>query len=155
FVSTPRANRFDTNGAGAVRRPFVSKPPTKPVDTNESENPQNSSPFAADFNCVNSVHCVAGGVDLAHTLYLDFETRNIANNPLDRAGAWCYAGDPHTEILTLVYQNGGGEPRLWVPSDGLSGPLASLAADPTIAVVCFGDFEIAIWQHIMVARYRF
>jgi DNA polymerase len=85
---------------------------------------------------------------------LDFETRNTGGCNLTKAGAWRYAADPATEILTLVYQNDE-EPRLWTPPAGLCEPLASLAADPTFTFVCFGDFELVIWDRIMVGRYGF
>jgi DNA polymerase len=93
--------------------------------------------------------------DTANLVFLDFETRNVGVSALAKAGAWCYAGDPHTEILTLVFQNGAGKPRLWVPSDGLSNQLASIAADPSATFVCFGDFELVVWDRIMVERYGF
>jgi DNA polymerase len=121
-------------------------------DTTGLKHLQRSSTFEADLHSDNSIDADIG---LAHTLYLDFESRHTGNSPLKRAGAWRYADDPHTEILTLVYQNGDAAPRLWVPSDGLSGSLVALAADPAISFVCFGDFELAVWECIMVARYGF
>jgi hypothetical protein len=33
--------------------------------------------------------------------------------------------------------------------------LAVLAADPTMTFVCFGDFEIAVWDRIIAARHGF
>jgi DNA polymerase len=88
-------------------------------------------------------------------VYLDFETRNTGGCDLKEAGAWRYAVDPATEPLTLTYQNGDGEPRVWTPAEGRCDPLAALAADPAVAFVCFGDFDIAIWQHIMMSRFGF
>src|SRR6516165_9303011 len=40
-------------------------------------------------------------------VFSDFETRNIGGCALEKAGAWRYAADPATEIITLVYQTGG------------------------------------------------
>jgi DNA polymerase len=81
-------------------------------------------------------------------LFLDFETRNTGGCKLDTAGGRRYADDPATEILTLIYQNGDGEPRLWTPAMQTR-ELAALAADPTVTFVCFGDFELVIWNRIM------
>jgi DNA polymerase len=139
----------------AARRPTVSKPLIELVDAVELKSPQNSSAFKVGLHSVDTVHSVTGGVGLAHALYLDFETRNIGSNVLSRSGAWCYAADPATEILTLVYQTGDEESRLWTPADWLCERLASLAADRTVGFVCFGDFEIAVWDRIMVGRYGF
>jgi DNA polymerase len=87
-------------------------------------------------------------------LFLDFETRNTGGCKLDTAGGWRYGDDPATEILTLTYQNGDGEPRLWTPAMQTH-ELAALAADPAITFVCFGDFELVIWNRIMVTRFGF
>jgi DNA polymerase len=83
---------------------------------------------------------------------LDFETRNTGGCKLDTAGAWRYADDPATEILTLTYRGGDGEFHLWIPSIKMD-ELAALAADPSTTFVCFGDFEMAVWTQIMVRRY--
>jgi DNA polymerase len=89
-------------------------------------------------------------------VFIDFETRNTGGCVLDKAGAWRYAADPATEIVTLVYNQGDEkEPRLWTPSTGCSGPLKTLAADPGTRFVCFAGFEPAIWQHMMVDRFGF
>jgi DNA polymerase len=87
-------------------------------------------------------------------LFLDLETKNTGGCKLDTAGAWRYADDPATEILTLTYQNGDGEPRLWTPAMQTH-ELAALAADPAVTFVCFGDFELVIWDRIMVTRFGF
>jgi DNA polymerase len=121
----------------------------------EPESPQNSSAFEAGFHSVNSVNSVTGGVGLTHALFLDFETRNTGECKLNKVGAWRYAVDPTTEILTLPYRYCDGEPRLWTPTDGLCEPLASLAADPAVAFVSFGDFDAVIWGLIMVGRFGF
>ena len=83
---------------------------------------------------------------------LDFETRNTDGCKLKEAGAWRYAADHATEILTLTYQNGDGEPRLWTPTMATH-ELATLAADPAVTFTCYGDFELAVWNRIMVARH--
>ena len=89
------------------------------------------------------------------SVVIDFETRNTGGCKLEVAGAWRYAADPATEILTLVYQQGDGDSLLWTPEQGNSAPLADLAADLDIRFVCFAGFEPVIWQHIMVERYGF
>jgi DNA polymerase bacteriophage-type len=90
----------------------------------------------------------------ARAVFCDFETRNTGGCALERAGAWRYATDPKTEILTLVYRDGA-EPRLWTPAAEYDEPLKALAADPGITFVCFAGFEQAIWQHLMVERHGF
>jgi DNA polymerase len=88
-------------------------------------------------------------------VFLDFETRNTGGCKLKEAGAWRYAADHATEILSLVYrQNGDGESRLWTPTMATH-ELAALAADPAVVFVCFGDFEIAVWSEIMTRRHGF
>ena len=87
-------------------------------------------------------------------IVLDFETRNTGGCKLKSAGAWRYAADPATTIVTLTY-HAAGEYHLWTPVDGISDPLVSLAADPTTNFVCFSNFELAIWQSIMVERFGF
>ena len=88
-------------------------------------------------------------------VYLDFETRNTSGCNLDTAGAWRYAADPRTEVLTLTYKLDGGAHQLWLPSLGWCDPLASLAADASTSFICFAGFELAVWQRIMVERLGF
>jgi DNA polymerase len=88
-------------------------------------------------------------------VFLDFETRNTGGCKLKEAGAWRYAGDPATEILTLVYRNGDAEPRVWTPEQGWCEHLASLALDPAAEFTSFGDFEQVVWDRIMVPRFGF
>jgi DNA polymerase len=88
------------------------------------------------------------------TVFLDFETRNIGGCDLKTAGAWRYADDPATEVLTLTYQNGDEGSQLWTPSTKADG-LVSLASDPLVGFACFGDFELAVWDRIMVERHGF
>jgi len=87
-------------------------------------------------------------------IFCDFETRNTAGCKLKTAGAWRYAGDPATEIVTLTFC-AGGEYHPWVPATGLCEPLVSLAADPAVEFVSHAGFEQAVWQRIMVERYGF
>ena len=92
---------------------------------------------------------------IAHPLVsLDFETRNTGGCKLKTAGAWRYADNPATEIITLTYRIGQ-EYQLWVPEQGLCEPLASFAADPAVQFISQAGFEQAMWHHIMVERYGF
>ena len=91
---------------------------------------------------------------ITNTITLDFETRNVGGCKLKSAGAWRYAADPATEIVTLTFHTGG-EFHLWTPALGLSDPLASLITDSTITFVSHTGFEQAIWHHLMVARFGF
>jgi DNA polymerase len=109
---------------------------------------------------LNGAADVSRSVAICQSLvHLDFETRNAGGCNLKTAGAWRYAADPATEILTMIYRTTGGKPRLWRPGTlelcrpGTS--LMALAADPTVTFVCFGDFEMAIWDRIMVERFGF
>jgi len=85
---------------------------------------------------------------------LDFETRNTDGCKLKFAGAWRYAADPATAIVTLTF-HAGGEYHLWAPAMGLCDPIASLATDPSVQFISHAGFEQAIWQRIMVERYGF
>ena len=85
---------------------------------------------------------------------LDFETRNVGACKLKSAGAWRYASDPATEVLTLTFRIGG-EHHLWTPALSLCDPLATLAGDPAITFVCHAGFEQAVWHHIMVGKFGF
>jgi len=91
--------------------------------------------------------------EVGHTVVVDFETRNAGDCKLKPSGAWRYAADPATEILTLTYHVAG-EYHLWTPALPCP-PLASLAADPAITFVSHAGFEQAIWHHLMVGRYGF
>jgi len=87
-------------------------------------------------------------------IFCDFETRNTAGCKLKFAGAWRYAADPATEIVTLTF-HAGGEYHLWFPATELCDPLASLVANPSTTFISHAGFEQAIWQWIMVERYGF
>jgi DNA polymerase len=88
-------------------------------------------------------------------VYLDFETQNTGGCDLTKSGAWRYAADPATEILTLVYQDANGRSRLWNPRVNLRAPLSWFAEDVTVQFVCFGDFEMAMWERIMVGQFGY
>jgi DNA polymerase len=97
---------------------------------------------------------VSESVALCHTpLYLDFETRNTSGCELKPAGAWRYCEDPQTEILTVAYQING-KVRTWRPGSRRV-PLEWLANNPSIVFACFSDFELAVWDRIMVGRHGF
>lgn len=137
---------YDTSDTSSRTAPFSVATVFDTLRHLEGQTPQVST----DVTGVNGEnHSLLGFV------YLDFETRNAGGCNLTKTGAWRYAADDATEILTLVYQNGDGESRLWTPAAGRGESLASLAADPAVVLVCFGDFEIAIWDRIMVGRYGF
>jgi DNA polymerase len=88
-------------------------------------------------------------------VHVDFETRNIGGCDLPQAGAWRYAADPATEIITLVYRDPKGKSRLWTPTSPFRVPLEWFVNDPAYSFVCFGDFEPIVWEAIMVARHGF
>jgi DNA polymerase len=73
---------------------------------------------------------------------------------LRTAGAWRYAADSATEVLCFGYRVGGAD-HSWAPIGAARDPLERLAADPAMVFACFGGFEQAIWQKIMVARHGF
>jgi hypothetical protein len=85
---------------------------------------------------------------------IDFETRHIGGVDLRKVGAWRYAADPATEVVTLTFQVGD-QYELWTPATGRCDRLASLAADPDLQFISHASFEQAVWQHIMVERYGF
>lgn len=82
----------------------------------------------------------------------DFETASDCD--LKKAGAWRYAQDPTTEILTL-WCGDDNERFPWHPWDGEDHPntmrLRTLVDDPEIVFIAFNvGFEKAIWREIMV-----
>jgi hypothetical protein len=100
-------------------------------------------------------HPREGDIATGCNVYLDFETRNTGDCDLKLSGAHRYAVDPGTEIVMLTFQLGDHGPRRWNPRSGLRAPLAWYAADPHIRFIAFSDFELAIWEAIMVGRYGF
>src|SRR5262249_20527673 len=72
---------------------------------------------------------------------------------LKPAGAWRYAADLATEVLTAAYHVDG-EHHLWTSATS-DLPLASLAADPSITFISHSAFERAIFWHHMVERFGF
>jgi DNA polymerase len=69
------------------------------------------------------------------------------------AGAWRYATDSATEILSFGFLFDGVD-HSWDPT-GTRDPLERLAADPAVEFICFGGFEPAVWSQIMVERHGF
>jgi DNA polymerase len=59
-----------------------------------------------------------------------------------------------TEILCFGYRTGGAD-HSWTPTSDTHKPLDALAANPDVMFVCFGGFEQAVWQKIVVERYGF
>jgi hypothetical protein len=91
----------------------------------------------------------------AQTLvFCDFETRKVGGCDLKVAGAWRYATEPTTEVLCFGYRIGGVD-YSWSPTSNSPDPLERLAADRDVAFACFGGFEQAVWQKIMVERHGF
>ena len=110
---------------------------------------------AADARSVAEGAAANPAVDRSVAVALDFETRNTGGCDLENAGAWRYASDEATEVLTLTFQVDGGAHQLWTPAMGLCDPLSSLASDPSTSFVCFAGFELAVWQRIMVEQFGF
>jgi DNA polymerase len=131
----------------------------RPEKKFKPENPATSATWAKSAVLARKPngHFVATFADThaTTTAFFDFETRNTGGCKLPVAGAWRYADDPATEILTLTYWHSGGQPQLWTSAKGLCPQLASLADDPATSFVAFGDFEQAIWDRIMVPRFGF
>lgn len=78
----------------------------------------------------------------------DFETVNTTVN-LKKVGAWRYAQDPDTSVLCFNWSHMGKPWQSWTPGDPLDN-LRKLVEDGTVTFISFGDFERAIWKHIMV-----
>jgi DNA polymerase bacteriophage-type len=138
------------NGAGPLVSPANLRldPFAISVRARTDDDPLRRTEGHAFYGVVPPVVTAEGAV------FLDFETRNTGGCDLTRAGAWCYAADPATEILTLVYRHGGVE-ELWTSAAERDEPLKMLAADPAVEFVCFAGFEQAVWQMIMVERFGF
>jgi DNA polymerase len=82
----------------------------------------------------------------------DFETESALD--VTDVGAWRYAEDPTTGILSLGIEVHGQPKKLWHPGEPTE-ELLSLASDPDITWVAFNcQFEKAIWRSIMVPEYR-
>lgn len=81
----------------------------------------------------------------------DFETVNTTVN-LKKVGAWRYAQDPDTSVLCFNWSHMGNAWEAWTPGDKLDA-LLKLVQDEECTFISFGDFERAIWKHIMVPDY--
>ena len=84
---------------------------------------------------------------------LDFETASFCD--LKLCGAWRYAEDPNTEVLSLIYHLSDDDTyHLWTPGCG-DELLHRLAADPAVTFGSFTSFEQAIWKHVMEPVFHF
>ncbi|MGD9881218.1 MAG: hypothetical protein AB7U95_13910, partial [Reyranella sp.] len=101
---------------------------------------------------------------------MDFETASAAD--LKVVGAWAYAEHPTTEVLCLSFEplnpSMTGAALTWYPPPALDAPmedwnrwrevngeLHALLKDESAMFVSHGDFERAIWHHIMVPVFGF
>jgi len=84
-------------------------------------------------------------------MLIDFETRSRI--PI-KAGAWRYAADATTEVMCLAYRDDDGETHLWHP--GLDTAHLTRCAEKATRIQAFNaQFELAVWEHIMVPRFGF
>lgn len=81
---------------------------------------------------------------------LDFETASSLK--LKQVGAWVYAEHPFTQIICLCWQDHTGATGTWLPSDPCDWFLRFRECNRFIS---FGDFERAIWHHIMVPEFGY
>jgi DNA polymerase len=159
MMAIPSASLLDTlrqlrSGVGGEALPAVSGALTK-LRKNEKINPTSLKTLENASNTATTKKDeVIGCSDVGAAVFCDFETRNTGDCKLKPAGAWRYAADPATEILTLTFR-AGGEYHFWAPAMGLCDPLSSLAADPAVGFISHAGFEQAIWQRIMVEHYGF
>lgn len=91
-------------------------------------------------------------------IVIDFETASSAD--LSKVGADIYSKHITTEILSLTYAIGDGEPQLWVPSglsrNASSRDLTMLALDPNNIWICHNAaFEKSVWRNLMVPVFGF
>jgi DNA polymerase len=121
------------------------------ISTLDLPEHRNGSGYPA---AISSIEAPAATPEPALVVFCDFETRNIGGCDLTKAGAWRYAADPATEILCFGYRTGGVD-HSWAPTSSSRDPLAALAADPDAVFACFGGFEAAVWDKIMVGRHGF
>lgn len=79
---------------------------------------------------------------------IDIETGSLADLP--KVGVDAYAEDPSTRVLCLAYQFDDDPIELWWPGQ----PLPFRLTHPDITWVAHNAaFEIAIWRHVLAARY--
>lgn len=91
----------------------------------------------------------------------DFETASSVD--LKVVGAWAYAEHPTTEALCLSFEHlnvadGCIEILTWAPGGNRAANgmyLRRMCLDPEVVFASHGDFERAIWHHIMVPIYGF
>lgn len=90
---------------------------------------------------------------MLRVVVLDFETASPVD--LKASGAWVYAENPGTEILSLSWAVDDGPVVTWDPRAGDPPPeLFDLANDPDVIFVAHNaGFEKVIWRFIMVAVY--
>jgi DNA polymerase len=149
-VSKPVLTDGATHGGTGNGLSRVSTSVKNGVDTRESSKP------AEMLGKTDGIIDVSPSVTVCQRgVHLDFETRNTNDIDLPAVGAFRYAEDPGTEILTLVYRDLDGTTQLWLPELGRCERLAALATDPTVTFVSFGDFEAVLWAKIMVPRFGF
>lgn len=83
---------------------------------------------------------------------LDFETASSCE--LKTAGAWRYAEDPTTEVLSLAYQIVRGSDHgikwLWHPALSLDHLITLAGLEDAIWIAHNASFEKAIWRRLMV-----
>ena len=86
------------------------------------------------------------------TVRLDFETRSRAD--LKKVGAYRYAEDPSTEVLSLAYSIDGRPPAPWRPGLDLPDDLVQAVHFRATEFHAHNSmFERAIWAAIMVPQY--
>lgn len=85
---------------------------------------------------------------------IDFESASPVD--LKKSGAWVYAENPATEILSLAYAMDDDEPSVLTPGQisVKAEPLYSFVEDPDVLFIAHNaGFEKAIWRNIMVPVY--
>ena len=89
------------------------------------------------------------------TLYFDPETGSPRS--LHEHGAWAYAACSDTRVWCVCFTVDDREAQSWTPGDPVPDVFTAIAADPTgWEVVAHGiEFDRAIYEHILVARYGF
>lgn len=87
-------------------------------------------------------------------LHVDFETRGSAD--LKKVGLDNYARHPDTDAQCMGYVFGDAvEVEMWLPSEELPYPVIDHVQSGGIVAGHNVNFEIAIWNHVLVPRYGF
>jgi DNA polymerase len=152
-------------GVTGVKADLPLKRPAQAPPVSPLERPNGSAYRLENFRADALTPVTLDDTWAAQLVFCDFETRNIGGCDLTKAGASRYAADPATEIICFGYRVDGTD-HSWVPDRFHVSPtlsthadtcerLARLAADPAVTFACFGGFEQAIWQKIMVGRHGF